>query len=198
MIESNVNYMADNEEISLDEAKGLLKLAIKLVKLLDKAADEMLPQQIVDIVKLHSKLAVGSAWIPVTGLDMAACAASIWGMYARINSKIGIPFGENVMKSIGSGVATNLASYVAMAGVSSALKFIPGLGTVASAILMSASMYALTLASGYVYLKALCMIAERKGANFNAEDLSNAVNAVLKEKTTIKEVFDAAKENYKK
>ena len=69
---------------------------------------------------------------------------------------------------------------------------------VASAILMSASMYALTLASGYVYLKALCMIAERKGANFNAEDLSNAVNAVLKEKTTIKEVFDAAKENYKK
>ena len=42
------------------------------------------------------------------------------------------------------------------------------------------------------------MIAERKGVNFNAEDLSSAVNAVLKDKTTIKEVFDAAKENYKK
>lgn len=190
--------MADNEEISLDEAKGLLKVAIKLVKLLDKAADSMLPQEIVGVVKLHSKLAVGSAWIPVSGLDMAACAASIWGMYARINSKIGIPFGENVMKSIGSGVATNLASYVAMVGVSSALKFIPGIGTVASALMMSASMYALTLASGYVYLQALCMIAEKKGSNFNADDLSNAVSIVLKDKDTIKEVFDSAKNSYKK
>ena len=60
------------------------------------------------------------------------------------------------MKSIASGVATNLASGLAMAGVASALKFIPGIGSIGGAVLMSASMYGLTLTSGYIYLKALC------------------------------------------
>jgi hypothetical protein len=60
---------------------------MELVKLMDKAADTSLPKQIVDVVKLHSKLAVGSAWIPVPGADVAAGAANIWGMYARISDK---------------------------------------------------------------------------------------------------------------
>ena len=59
-----------------NEISSLLKTSIKLVKLLDKGADTMLPQQIVDVVKLHSKLALGSAWIPVPGADVAAGAAS--------------------------------------------------------------------------------------------------------------------------
>ena len=97
---------------------------------MDKAADETLPAEIANVVKLHSKIAVGSAWIPIPGADMAAGTANIWGMYARVNNKLGLPFGENVMKSIGSGVATNLASYLALNGVASALKFIPGVGSV--------------------------------------------------------------------
>lgn len=172
-------------EIDAKELGRMLKLAIKLVKLMDKAADEMLPQQIVDVVKLHSKLAVGSAWIPVPGVDLAASAATIWGMYVRINNKIGLPFGENVMKSIGSGVATNLASYAAMSGVASLLKWIPGVGTVAGAVMESATLYALTLASGYVYLKALCYVAEHKGVDFSSKDLSDAVSEVLTDKKTI-------------
>lgn len=176
----------------------LLKNAYKLVQLMDKTADKALPKQIVDVVKLHSKMAVGSSFIPVPGLDMAAGAASIWGMYVRINGKIDLPFKENVIKSIGSGVATNLAGYMAASGVASALKFIPGLGTIGGAVLMAATMYAVTLASGYVYLQALCLLAEKKGANFSADDLSNAVKDVLKEKATIKEFIDSAKETYKK
>ena len=88
--------------------KQLQKAAELLVKALDMAADSVLPQQIVDIVKLHSKLAVGSSFIPIPGLDMAGAAGSIWSMYIRINNKIHIPFGENVLKSLASGVATNL------------------------------------------------------------------------------------------
>lgn len=186
------------DDIDVKDVKGMLKLAIKLVKLMDKAADEMLPQQIVDVVKLHSKLAVGSAWIPVPGADVAAGAATIWGMYIRINNKIGLPFGENAIKSIGSGVATNLASYAAMSGVASAMKFIPGIGTLGGALLMSATLYAITLASGYVYLKALCYVAEHKGANFSSSDLASAVTTVLKDKKTLKEFIDSAKKSYKK
>ncbi len=176
----------------------LIKASVKLVQLMDKTAESNLPREIADVVKLHSKLAVGSAWIPVPGADVAAGAANIWGMYVRINNKLSIPFGENVMKSIGSGVATNLASYAAMSGVASALKFIPGLGTVGGAVLMSATLYGITLASGWVYLNALSLVAERKGNAFSASDISKAVNDLLKDKTTIKNFIDEAKKTYKK
>ena len=176
----------------------LLKSAVKLVQLMDKTADKNLPQEIANVVKLHSKLAVGSSFIPVPGADIAAGAASIWGMYVRINSKLGIPFGENVMKSIGSGVATNLAGYAAMTGVASALKFIPGIGTIGGAVIMAASMYGITLASGWIYLQALSALAQRSSKNFNAQDISKAVNDFLKEKSVIKEFINEAKKSYKK
>ena len=175
----------------------LLKSAVKLVQLMDKTADKNLPQEIANVVKLHSKLAVGSSFIPVPGADIAAGAASIWGMYVRINSKLGIPFGENVMKSIGSGVATNLAGYAAMTGVASALKFIPGIGTIGGAVIMAASMYGITLASGWIYLQALSALAQRSGKNFNAQDITKAVNDFLKEKSVIKEFINEAKKSYK-
>lgn len=181
-----------------NEITGLLKTAKKLVELMDKGADQLLPQQIVDVVKLHSKLAVGSAWIPVPGADVAAGAVNIWSMYARVNTKIGIPFGENVLKSIGSGVATNLASYFAMSGVASALKFIPGLGTYGGALILSASLYAITLVSGWVYLQALVLLVQRNGANIESGDLGAAVQEVLKDKATIKQFIEAAKKDYKK
>ena len=164
---------------------------------MDKAADETLPTEIANVVKLHSKLAVGSAWIPIPGADMAAGAANIWGMYARVNSKLGLPFGENVMKSIGSGVATNLASYLALSGVASALKFIPGIGSFGGAMLMSASLYGVTLASGWIYLQALCSLAERKGSSFNVSDISTAVNSLLRDKSTIQDFINSAKNAYK-
>ena len=180
----------------------LIRLAKELVKLLNKTADENLPQEIADVVKLHSKLAVGSAWIPLPGADLAAGAASIWGMYARINSKLGIPFGENVIKSIGSGVATNLVSYVAMAGLASAIKSIPGIGTfigtVTAGVLLSASLYAVTMTSGWIYLKALCALAQNNGGNITGDDLSAAVDDVLQEKDAIKEFMNEAKSSYKK
>lgn len=182
----------------MDIERKLISTSIKLVGLMDKAAEETLPQEIAGVVKLHSKLAVGAAWIPVPGADVAAGAANIWGMYARINNKLDIPFGENVMKSIGSGVATNLASYMAMSGVASALKFIPGLGTIGGAAVLSASLYAVTLASGWIYLQALCALAEKKGKSFSVSDITKAVNDMLKEKSVIKDFIESAKKTYKK
>ena len=58
------------------EKGNLIDVAYNLVQLMDKGADTYLPQEIVDVVKLHSKLAVGSAWIPVPGADVAAGAAN--------------------------------------------------------------------------------------------------------------------------
>lgn len=181
-----------------NEISTILKVATKLVNLLDKGADAMLPQEIVDVVKLHSKLALASAWIPVPGADLAAGAASIWGMYIRINNKIGLKVQDNIIKTIASGVATNLASYAAASGVASALKFIPGIGTITGAIAMSATTYAMTLVSGYVYLKALVYLAEKNKGQLDLSGLSDAVKKVLAEKSSIKELIETAKNNYKK
>lgn len=175
-----------------------MHVAKELVVLMDKAAYATLPQEIVDVVKLHSKLAVGSAWIPVPGADVAAGAANIWSMYARINGKIGIPVKENILKSIGAGVATNLTGYIAMSGVASAMKFIPGIGSVGGALIMSASLYAVTLVSGWVYLEALCKMAKRNGGTINPHDFKQAIDQVLSNKGLIKRLINTAKTEYKK
>ncbi|MDO5074691.1 MAG: hypothetical protein Q4D66_02245 [Bacteroidales bacterium] len=182
----------------MDVNQKLLKSAVALVQLMNKTADQMLPEDIVGVIKQHSVMAVASAWIPVPGADVAAGAATMWGMYLRINSKLGLPFAENVIKSVGSGVATNLAGYAVGMGVASALKFIPVIGSIGGGIVMSATLYALTMASGYVYLQALLYLAQNKGTSFKAEDIQGAITHVLKNKAVIKEFVDAAKKSYKK
>jgi len=175
----------------------LYEAAVALVTVLDKTAEQLLPQEIVDVVKLHSKLAVGSALIPVPGADVAAGAANIWTMYGRVNSKVGISIRDNVLKTVGSGVVTNLASYMAMAGLGSAIKAIPGLGTVTGTALMSASLYAVTLASGYIYVKALTLLANNGNGSIDITQINSAVKDILKNKEVIKNFIKAAKSDFK-
>lgn len=176
---------------------NLIQAAYELVRVLDKAADDALPQEIADVVKLHAKLAVGSAWVPIPGADVAAGAVNIWSMYLRINGKIGMKFGESVLKTIASAVATNLASYAAVLAVGGALKFIPGLGSLSGALVMSGALYAVTLASGYVYLRALTALLKRNDV-LSEEQLQESINSFMKNNSTeIKNFIDAAKKDYK-
>jgi len=101
---------------------------------------------------------------------------------------------ENVVKTIASGVATNLASYVAMLGIGSALKFIPGIGSIGGALAMGGALYGLTLTSGYVYLRALTAWKKEEGHT----DLGKNVDDVLKNsKNEIKNFISEAKSSYK-
>ena len=162
----------------MDSNKKLLEAATKVygaIQGMDKFVDANFPQEIVGIVKRHSKIAVASAWIPIPGADVAAGAANIWTMYVLINKKVGISVGT----------------------VASALKFIPGIGSLAGAALMSGTLYAVTLASGWVYLMALSYMLQNKGKNFSANDLQQAVNKVLKESTFLKDFISSAKKGYK-
>jgi uncharacterized protein (DUF697 family) len=182
----------------MSEMSHLLHLAKELVEVLDRQAESSLPQEIADVVKLHAKLAVGSALIPIPGADVAAGAATIWTMYLRINDKIGMKFGESLLKTIASGVATNLASFAAMSAVGSFLKCIPGLGTIAGAAVMAASLYAITLTSGYIYLKALTsMLRDKKGA-ISDEELETQVKEYMQNnQREIKDFMNEAKSGYK-
>lgn len=175
----------------------LLPAAVMAVKMLDQSMRNELPYEIVDTIQTHAGIAVAAAWIPIGGLDVAALTANVWTMYARINKKLGISFSENMMKSIGSAVAANLASNLAIAGVGAALKWIPVIGTVTGGIIMSASMYGTTIGAAWIYLTALVNWV-KKGQG-SGDDLRSCINDVMAQnKDTINNVINKAKASYKK
>lgn len=177
----------------------LVHAATELAKELNRAVDEHLPQKLASIVKLHARLAVGSAFIPIPVADVAAAAANTWAMYVRINKELQLPFGDNIAKSLAAGVMTNVGSNVAgVMVIASAAKFLPGLGTVGGAALMAATIYALTIAAGIVYMKALTKLLHSKAAQDITEaDLKSATDGIVRDKTAIKTIIDEAKRNYK-
>ena len=178
----------------------LLKAATELAKEIDKAVDEHLPQKLAGMVKLHARLAVGSAFIPIPGADIAAAAANTWTMYVRINKELQLPFGENVAKSLAAGVMTNIgANAAALMVFASAAKLLPGLGTVGGAAVMAATVYALTIAAGIVYMKAVTKLLRAKSAHqVTEEDLKDAADEVLSDKDAIQSIIKDAKRSYKK
>lgn len=106
--------------------------------------------------------------------------------------------GESVLKTIASAVATNLAGYAAVLAVGGVMKFIPGIGSIGGAAIMSGALYAVTLASGYVYLKALTALVG-KGGVVDENQLKASVDDFLKNnKSEIKDFINEAKKDYKK
>jgi len=184
----------------------LLGQARNLVSAMDKTVDSALPEQISEIVKFHSKgaavAALGSGWIPGAG-GVAATAISagfIWSMYGRIGAKIGLPFGKNVLKSVASGVATNLASaVVGLLVVSSALSLVPGIGSVGASVILGATCYALTLASGYVYLKIMTKLFA-KGVDLSTvseQDLKDMAASAARD-SDVGDVIKEAKADFRR
>lgn len=159
---------------------SVAKDAIKAVSAMDNTSRKVLPEEIAELVNLRAKIAVASAWIPVGGLDIAAATANVWTMYFKINQLLGLKFSENKMKSIASAVISNLAQNIAVIGVMGGLaKYIPGIGYIAAASVMSATLYVMTQASGWIYLKALSAMAQKDG------DIDSSIKSVLKDKNSI-------------
>ena len=175
---------------------GLLKLAKELVDVLDRGAEVLLPKQIVNVVKLHSKIAVGAAWLP-TGFDVAAGGVNIWSMYIRINNKLGIEVKKNSIKTVSSGVVANLSSYAVMLAASEGIKA-TGVGYIPAAIMETAVMYALIITSGWVYLKALLWLAKKNNGSIDSGKLSDAVTEVLKDSKVIKDFMTKVTDYFKK
>ena len=179
-----------------NEIGKLLQLCYELVVSMDKMTDKTLPLELAKVVKLHSKLALGTALIPIPAGDAAASIANIWSMYTRINKKLGIPLNENIGKTILSGIVTNLVSYGIGMAVGSLLKTLPGLGTVVGTAIMLPISYAITLTAGHIYLTALCTLARRK-VPITKKALEDAIDIALKNKETVGKIYETAKKDYK-
>lgn len=190
-----------------NQMNGLLfKASFALCKALRKAGPQVMGREIADIVDKHSigasAAALGSAWIPGAGGAVATVAAAgfVWSMYVRINSKIGVPFSKNILKSLATAISANLASsVVGSVVVASALSFIPGLGNIGASVIMAAVAFSLTWSCGLVYLKVLTRFAEAN-IDFDTvdeDDLKTVADEVLAEED-IKEMMKQAKDQFKK
>lgn len=181
------------------------KAAVTLCKSLHKAGPVVLGKEIASVVEKHSigaaATGLGAAWLPGVGATaaLAASAGFIWSMYYRINAKIGIPFSKNILKSLGTAIATNLvASAISSVVISTALSFLPGIGNIAASMLMAGVVFSLTWSCGLVYLKILTRFA-KAGVDLNdvsEEDLKKMADEVIEE-TNVKEMMKQAKEQFK-
>lgn len=95
----------------------LTQAAFELVKAINQVTDENLPGKLAGIVKVHAGIGVGCIFIPVPGADLFAAFGNTWTMYVRINRELDLPFTKNLVKSIATGILSNLASNAAVLGV---------------------------------------------------------------------------------
>ena len=174
---------------------NLMEAAYNLAVAADRTTDSAVHEEIAQIVKLHAKIAVASAWIPIPGADFAALAANTWTMYVRINKKIDVPFSENLLKSLAAGIGTNLLSSLPILAVSSLLKSFPGIGTITGGVIMSASVYAVTIAAGVVYMKALAMLLNQS-SEFTEVNLKAAVDSIMQNKSAVNQILTEANKDY--
>lgn len=189
----------------MDIDHKLLHQAKELLEAMDKTADDNLPKDIAEIVKFHAKgataAALASAWIPGAGGTAAVvtCAGFIWTMYGRIGAKIDLPISNNILKTLAFGAATNLAAgAIGAVLVSSAISFIPGLGNVGASVIMGGVAYALTLASGFVYLKTMTALF-KKGLDptkLSEEELKGVAKDVSKD-SDVKDLLQQARKDFK-
>lgn len=176
----------------------LMRAAVELVKAANKMADEQLPEKLANIVKVHAGIAVGSAFIPIPGADVAAATANVWTMYVRINNELELPFTQNFAKSVGVAVATNLGTNVAAFLVGAMLlKFIPVIGTAGGIAIMGATIFGITVVAGIVYMNAISALLRRKPAeDISAEDAAAAAREAMADKSGLKAMFKEAKKDY--
>jgi hypothetical protein len=92
-----------------------------------------------------------------------------------------------------------LARFQALPRARSAFKIIPGLGSLGGALLIGSTTYALTLASGIIYMKAIAKLLNAKNAKHSSEEqLKMAVDEIIKDKETVQTIFERARADYRK
>ena len=174
-----------------------IKIILELLEAFEKSTTGDLPQEILDCIRMHGAIAVGASVAPIPGAATIGSAANVWTMYARINRKIGIELSNNILKSVASGIIANLGSYAVLLTIGEGLKFLPGVGTLVGAAIDAAILYALTVTSACIYIKALTAMAKKK--LISEEALGPEVERVLSEdKEEIKAIMREAKKSYKK
>lgn len=184
------------------DLNSAIKMLIAAVNSTDRAFTD---KEIRDIVKFHAigaaTASVASGWLPGAGSVIATTASAgfIWSMYIRIGNLVGCPFSKNILKTLATGIVTNLAGYLAATlAINTVLTFIPIAGNLAAATISGTVGYALTVASAIVYIKILTNIfkANKDPTKVDIETLKSMAKEAAKD-VDIKKIYEESKEHYK-
>lgn len=103
-----------------------------------------------DIVKNHVIAATGVSLIPVPLADLAAVMGIQVKMAYSLSKLYDVPFKEKLVRSLLTSLVSGAGASLAMSGLASLAKAVPGLGSVAGAAGVSATSAAVTYATGKV------------------------------------------------
>lgn len=204
-LKSVAEVLSNAEELEGFVGDAVGELMFALVKDERISPNEVLQGaiELQDIVRNAARTTAASAlasFVPVVGpmASFVGAMAGTWYMYVKINEKLGIKFSENALKTIATGIGTNLASYAAisLAG-STIMSFIPIINF-ASPLVMAALIYAGTSVSGVIYLGMMSMIF---GHGLDPSSLSDddlvAIRDEVLDEYDVEAAMDEMKQEYK-
>lgn len=136
----------------------------------EKAASQFIPRKVLETINSHRKVGALTAIIPTVG--MFGTLASVWHMYYSINQIIGIQFNKNLVKSIATGIASNMVGFFTASFILDKIPF--------ANFLNAPVMYGATCVQGFVYIKVLTALNSTSG-----EDIDRVISNVIKENTDL-------------
>ena len=136
----------------------------------EQVASNFLPRKVLDCIKSHRRASALSSLVP--GVGMVGVFASVWHMYYSINEILGISFSKTLVKSISTGIASNLVGFYTASFILDKIPF--------ANILNAPIMYGATCVQGFVYIKMLSVL------NSTLEtDVDKVISDVVRDNTSL-------------
>lgn len=134
---------------------------------------------------------------------MLAQAGFVWATYLSINKILGLSFSENVIKTVASGILTNLVmnagTLLLTNAATSVLSLIPAFGTAVAAAINCALGYIVIYVAAILYLNLITKMAQDDGSIVLDESTStkDAIKSVVKD-ADLGSLIAEGKASYKK
>ena len=136
----------------------------------EQVASNFLPRKVLDCIKSHRRASALSSLVP--GVGMVGVFASVWHMYYSINEILGISFSKTLVKSISTGIASNLVGFYSASFILDKIPF--------ANILNAPIMYGATCVQGFVYIKTLSALNSTSGT-----DIDKVISDVVRDNTSL-------------
>lgn len=184
---------------------AMLKQAVRgLDEWMKQKGREINVDEIADIIAQHAITtaisAAASGVIPGVGGGIAfgIASASTITMYGRLAKAIGVRLDNGLIRALASAVAADLAAAIgAYIVAATVISFIPGAGTMGSAMLTGVANYGFVYLAGIIFIELAVTLGVSKMETMSEDELKTKAKKIRKG-MDIKAVMKEAREIYKK
>ena len=150
-----------------------------------------------EILKTHSLIGGTLALIPLPGAMIPFVLANVYSMYYRINEVVGVPLNDNLVKSIGGMIASNITSVVGLIAGCELIKLIPIVGHFSASSVESLLLFSITGVQGKLYCEWLHLFLSSggldKNGNINNSIAKSKIEEILSNKNKIEKMIKEGK-----